>query len=387
MIVRIATCLAALVLALLPCRIAAADPFNIYVIVSLTGSAAFLGTEETAALTALENQVNKAGGVRGRPIHFVIQDDQSVVQNTVQLLNDTIAKKANVVLGTTLVAGCGAMTPLVVNGPVVYCFSPGLHPTAGSYVFSAGISTNDYIAATIHYLRDRGLRKLAVMTSNDATGQDAEHGIDAAIASPENNGSVTVIDREHFTATDLSVAAQIARIKASGAQAAILWTVGTPFGTLLREAVQGGLSVPLVTSAGNLNYTQLQGYDSFMPDNLLIAAAPWAAPDRFPNAAFKKYVRDYDDAFKGTGVRPDEGESLAWDPAMLVIDALRKFGFEATPAQIRDYIAAAKGVGVNGPYDYAAIPQRGVGIDSLVMVRWDKNTHSLVGVSKPGGAP
>ena len=42
-------------------------------------------------------------------------------------------------------------------------------------------------------------------------------------------------------------------------------------------------------------------------------------------------------------------------------------------------------VGINGVYDFAAVPQRGIDINDLVMVRWDKKTKSLIGVSKPGG--
>lgn len=385
-ITRMASCVAAALLAMLPHFAAAAEPYNIYVIVPITGPSAFLGNEEASALKVLEDQVNKTGGVRGRPIHFVIQDDQTLSQNSVQLLNGIITQKVPFLLGTSQTAACGAMLPVVANGPVVYCFSPGVHPPPGSYMFSASISTADYIVATIRYLRAKGLRKIALMTSTDATGQDAEKGIDAAIALPENQGTVSIVDREHFNTNDLTVGAQIARIKASGAEAAILWTVGTPFGTLLREAVAGGLDMPLLTSAGNLNYTQLEGYDSFMPDNLLMVAPPWAAPNAFPNAAFKKAMAVYNDAFKAAGIRPEQGQSLAWDPALILIDALRKFGFDASPATIRDYIAGLKGwTGVNGSYDFAAIPQRGIGIDWLVMVRWDKKTKSLVGVSKPGG--
>jgi branched-chain amino acid transport system substrate-binding protein len=182
------------------------------------------------------------------------------------------------------------------------------------------------------------------------------------------------------------VAAQIARIKGSGAQAVIFWTVGTAFGTLVREAVNGGLTIPEFTSAGNLNYAQLNGYQSFMPDNLYMMAPPWAAPSAFPNAGFRKYAAAYLDAFKASGVRPDEGQSLAWDPAQLVLEALRHLGLDATPNAIRAYIAGLQGwTGINGQYDFKAIPQRGIGIDWLVMIRWDKNKQALVGVSKPGG--
>jgi branched-chain amino acid transport system substrate-binding protein len=384
----IACCLSAVVAAL-PLTGSADDAFVIPVIAPLTGPSAFLGKKEAEALGVFETTVNKNGGVRGRPIHFDIQDDQSIAQNAVQLMNGNIARKATVVIGSATVSTCGAMLPLLENGPVVYCFSPGIHPPDGSYMFSASISTADYLIATIRYLRDRGWTKVALVTSNDATGQEAEKSIDAIMASPENRGVVSIVDREHFNATDISTAAQMSHIKSSGAQAAILWTVGTPFGTILRDATQSGLTIPLITSAGNLNYAQLIGYQSIAPDNLYIMAPPWAAPDAFTRKpAFRKYLHAYLDAFKAAGIRPDQGESLAWDPAEIFTDAWRRFGFDASPATIRSYIANLQGfTGVNGAYDFKAIPQRGIGIDWLVMVRWDKTNQSLVAVSKPGGEP
>lgn len=379
--------LAVALCALVPYAGIAEDPYDISVIAPLTGPYAFLGNEEASAIAAVQATVNKSGGIRGRQIHFTVQDDQSVAQNTVQLLNASVARKTAVILGSATVSACGAMAPLVANGPLVYCFSPGIHPPAGSYMFSASISTADYIVGTIRYLRGRGWRKVALMTSNDATGQDADRIIDEAVNAPENQGLVSLVDREHFNLSDISVAAQIARIKGSGAQAVIFWTVGTAFGTLVREAVNGGLTIPEFTSAGNLNYAQLIGYQSFMPDNLYMMAPPWAAPSAFPNAAFRKYAAGYLDAFKAAGVRPDEGQSLAWDPAQLVLEALRHLGLDATPSAIRAYIAGTQGwIGINGQYDFKAIPQRGIGIDWLVMIRWDRDKQSLVGVSKPGGA-
>jgi branched-chain amino acid transport system substrate-binding protein len=384
---RLIATLAVALFALIPYAGIAEDPYDIAVIAPLTGPYAFLGNEEASAISVVQAAVNKSGGIRGRQIHFTIQDDQSIVQNPVQLLNASVARKTAVILGSATVSACGAMAPLVANGPLVYCFSPGIHPPPGSYMFSASISTADYIVGTIRYLRSRGWRKVAIMTSNDATGQDADRIIDEAVNAPENQGTVSLVDREHFNLSDISVAAQIARIKGSGAQAVIFWTVGTAFGTLVREAVNGGLTIPEFTSAGNLNYAQLNGYQSFMPDNLYMMAPPWAAPSAFPNAAFRKYAAGYLDAFKASGVRPDEGQSLAWDPAQLVLEALRHLGTDATPSAIRAYIAGTQGwIGINGQYDFKAIPQRGIGIDWLVMIRWDKEKQALIGVSKPGGA-
>jgi branched-chain amino acid transport system substrate-binding protein len=89
MIVRriaLALAAAALVLFALPGR-AAEEPFDLYVITSLTGPIAFLGTEAAKGLALVQEIANKTGGIRGRPVRFVIQDDQSNPQVAVQLMS------------------------------------------------------------------------------------------------------------------------------------------------------------------------------------------------------------------------------------------------------------------------------------------------------------
>lgn len=76
-----------------------ATPLEINAIMPLTGPAAFLGSEEAKGYGVVADAVNKAGGIKGRPVKFVIQDDATVPANSVQLLSGLIAKKTNVVLG------------------------------------------------------------------------------------------------------------------------------------------------------------------------------------------------------------------------------------------------------------------------------------------------
>src|SRR5580698_4575259 len=149
----------------------AADPFEINVIISLSGPGAFLGADQAAVLNAIQDQVNKSGGIRGRQIKFVIADDQSSPQVGVQLMNAAIARKAQVVLGSTLVAICSAMAPLAKDGPLLYCLSPGLHPDPGSFAFSSEPSTTDAFVGTAVYFAKRGWHKVALITTSDATGQ------------------------------------------------------------------------------------------------------------------------------------------------------------------------------------------------------------------------
>jgi branched-chain amino acid transport system substrate-binding protein len=379
---------AVLLASALPIASRAADPIEIQVILPLTGSASFLGKEEAAGLSVIEAQVNKAGGIAGRPLKFAIADSQSSAALAVQLMNGVIAKKVPVVIGSSLVAECSAMEPLAKEGPVIYCLSPGVHPADGSYLFSSGISTKDLLAATARYFRLKGWKKVAIITSTDATGQDAEESINAAFGTPENAASESIVDREHFNPTDISVSAQMAHIRASGAQALIAWTRGAPLWTLLRGAGEAGLEMPILTSSSNLTYAQMSAYTAFMPANVYFPGSPGFAPNQLPAGPLKAAVARGIAAFTAAGMRPDEGHFLAWDATQLVLDAYKKYGPDVTAKQIRDYLAGTRGwYGMFGDHDYAAVPQRGVGIGSVIVLRWDTAKGTWVGTSKPGGIP
>ena len=91
---------------------------------------------------------------------------------------------------------------------------------------------------------------------------------------------------------------------------------------------------------------------------------------------------------KPAGLKSDNMTGTSWDVALVVVDALRKLGPNATADQIRHHIDTLTGfAGINGIYDYEAHPQRGLGSDSAVIVRFDAATKSWVWLSKPGGAP
>lgn len=363
---------------------AGADPYEINVILSQTGSAAFLGSEETAALQVLEGVLNKNGGISGRPIKFVIQDDQSNPQIAVQLFNGIQTKKVPLILGSSIVATCSAIAAIAKDGPVIYCFSPGIHPAPG-YLYSSSISTLDLLTASARYFRQRGLKKVAIITTTDATGQEGERTIDAAFATPDGAGEA-IVAREHMNVTDISIAAQMAHVKASGAQALIAWATGTPLATILRSAQDVGVDLPILTSSGNLSYSELRGFASFAPRELLFPASPGDAPAELPRGSLRNSVASFADAFKAAGTRPDQGHTLSWDPALIAVEALKKVGLNANAGEIKKYLDTFHNWnGINGQYDFRAVPQRGLGPGNVIIVKWNAATDSWSGVSKLGG--
>ncbi len=369
----------------------AAEPYDINVVLPLTGNAAFLGTGEQRALQLMEKQVAARGvTIGGRPVHFLFHDDQSSPQVAVQVTNEITRSqpKPAVILGSTLVSMCNAMAPSMRNGPVMYCFSPGIYPAKDSYVFSTSVATRDLAASLLRYYRAQGWMRVALITSTDASGQDALRNIKELLASDENR-DMQLAGEATFNPADTSVNAQMQRLKATDAKALIAWSSGTPIGTVFRAIVDAGWDVPVGTTDGNMTYAQMTQYKDILPKQLLIPASVWPLdPAATFSAEIEAAKRNYYDAFQGQDVRPDAAGTFAWDPAALVISALQKLGPDATAMQLRDHIAASKGfAGVNGNYDFVHDPQRGLDDSNVVITRWEAGRATWLVVSGPRGLP
>jgi branched-chain amino acid transport system substrate-binding protein len=335
----------------------------------------------------VQEVVNKRGGVDGHPLQFVFADDQSNPQTTVQIATALIAKKVPVILGTASVAGCAATAPLVRNGPVMYCLSPGLHPAPGSWAFSANVASDDTMAIGIRYFNLRGFRRLAMIAATDASGQDQERGIDAALALPVNR-EMTLVDREHFAPGDLSVAAQIARIKSANPQVLLAQSTGAAIATVLRAVHDAGLDVPVFTTNGNSTYAQMQQYAAFLPKELYFPDQPPLALNAITDPGVRTQIELFQGTLRAMGVKPDGIPSTTWDPGMLVVAGLKKYGVGMTADQFRDYLSNLKDFpGAMGRYNYLEVPQRGLSVQSVIIVRWDAQKDWWVAASKPAGAP
>ncbi|HEX4195745.1 MAG TPA: ABC transporter substrate-binding protein [Stellaceae bacterium] len=368
---------------------AAGQPYDIHVILPLTGGGAFLGAGHQDALTILADVVNKSGGIQGRPLHFVFHDDQTVPQVAVQLTAQILAEKPAVILGSSLVAMCAAIAPLLKDSTVEYCLSPAYHPTAGSFAFSASASAIDQTKAVTRYYRMKGWTKIATLNNTDATGQQNDKATDLVVSLPENK-DLALVAREHFNPTDISVAAQIERIRGAGAQAIEAGVTGLPAATVFKGMIQAGLDIPVAPTSGNEVISQMEQWKDFLPKGLVMGSALfpahegiWKLDPKIEAAQHEMYA-----ALKAHNETADNVVATCWDAGLIVVEALKALGPDATAQQIHAYIAGLTDfAGIDGLYNFKENPERGLGSDSGIVVRYDPAKKAFVWLTKPGGDP
>lgn len=366
----------------------AAEPYEISTILSLTGYLAFVGSTQLKSLKAVEAYVNQHGGVNDRPIAFVASDDGSNPQTAVQLAQGLIAKKVPLILGSSSPNACGAIAPLVAqHGPVLYCLANGGLAPPGGYEFLTLMSYDSQMAVAMRYFRERGLHNLATIFSTDAGGQDAERALKVALALPENK-SIKLVMQQHFSPGDASTAAQMAVIKGANPDSMVAWATGGSAATLFRGAHDLALDFPTVSSPGNLTGVFLKQYAALLPPELIFPAVSYYGSGASTDAATQAAVATLTSAITSVGAEPDMLTISAWDPAMLLVDAIRKLGTDVTAPKLHEYLVKLQGwTGVDGPYDFVANPQRGIGGKNVVMVRWDLAKGKAEAVSDYGGKP
>jgi branched-chain amino acid transport system substrate-binding protein len=367
----------------------AADPYVINAILPLTGPTSFLGKGEQTALQVLEKMVNSQGGVQGRPIRFEFKDNQSSAQQAVQVASQLVAQGVPVIIGPSTVSECNAVAPVLRESTFMYCASPGFHPKQGSYAFTSYVEARDLVAVSLRYLRMRGWTRIAVLTSTDASGQDAVAGLKEALKESENQ-NVQLVAEANFNPADISVSAQVERIKSANPQALITWTTGAPTGVMLKGLVQAGVQLPTVISASNMTHAQMKQYASVLPKEVYLAATAWPEHAEVLKLApeIEAQQKLFHASYKAAGLLTEGPPTYIWDAAVIVVDALRALGPNPSAKQIHDRIAGMKNfAGINGAYDFVKVPQRGLSETDAVVTTWDPAKLTWRVVSKPLGVP
>jgi branched-chain amino acid transport system substrate-binding protein len=229
---------------------AKSDPGITKTSIKLGASFPFTGPASAAysvipdAMKAYFESVNAAGGVNGRKIDFETVDDSYDATKTVQATRKFVEQDKVFAMAGLLGTGPNLAVMDYLNTKKV----PQLFITTGANAFSADIKKNPWTinfppayategAVYGKYLRQaKPKAKVAILYQADDLGTDLTTAFEGAI----KGSGIKVVNKQSYALTDASVASQVTKLAASGADTFVLFTTPTAALQGLKTAKERG---------------------------------------------------------------------------------------------------------------------------------------------------
>ena len=378
-IVRHLSSALALPLALAATQAQAQEPIRIGSFLAITGPASFLGDPENKTLEMLVEQINAAGGVLGRKLQLVAYDSAGDAEKartfTKRLLEQD---KVDVLIGGSSTGETMAAVPLAEQASVPFISLAGavviIEPVK-KWVFKTPHTDRMACEKVFVDMKARGATKAALISGSGGFDKSMR-GECLKVA---GRYGIEVVADETYGATDTDMTPQLAKIKASAAQAVLNAGFGQGPAIVTRNARQVGLTLPLYQSHGvaSKEFIRLAGAAA---DGVRLPASALLVSELLPDGDAQKpvvsgYRKAFEERFKAE-VSTFGGH--AFDGLMLAVGAIKAAG-GADKAKVRDALEATRGyVGTGGVVNMSASDHMGLDLSAFRMLEVRNGDWTLV---------
>jgi len=322
-------------------------PIKIGEFASMTGKEATFGQfAHQGTLLAIE-ETNAAGGVLGRKLELLLEDNQSKPGESATIVKKFISRdKVVAVLGEIVSSRTLEAAPICQNAKIPLV-SPGATApevtTKGDYIFRACFI--DPFVGTImakFMLADLKIRRAAILSSVSSA---QSVGLAKFFRERFVAGGGTVVLEQKFSEGDKDFRAQLTAIKAAGVEGIFVPGYYAEAALICKQARDLGISVPLFG---------IDGWES----SELIKIGGKAVEGAYFSTHYSPESQDPAVAAFNTrfqqrwGSGSDALSALGYDSALVLIDALKRAG-TTEPAKLREALAATKNFrGVTGTISF-----------------------------------
>ena len=354
--------IAGLAVALMAGPAAAQDTIKIGVTQPLTGAFAASGNYVAQGAKIAEEEINKAGGVLGKKLQLVIEDNKSnpteAVATAEKLIN---SDKVPVLMGAWSSTLTLAVMPKLEEYKVpmlVETSSSGKITTSGNpYIFRISPTSEMEAKAFAPLFKKMNIKKADFLATNNDFGLGASK--EFSQAAKDNGVEVGVMETMDPKATDFS--AQLAKIKASGGDTLFVTTAVEQITLILKQAKDQQLSQRIITTGGSNSPDQLiaQAGDAANGSSHLVFFTPWF-PEAVKNPEIAKtFVALWNEKKHNVGGLTEGFRG--WDGLNVIAAAIKAAG-KAEPEAISKALWDVKVNGING--DISFIKQGPAGKES-----------------------
>jgi branched-chain amino acid transport system substrate-binding protein len=334
------------------------DPVKVGAVLSLTGPGAGLGLAERNGIQLAERAINEKGGIKGRPLRIVVEDDGSKADIAKSKAENLVFnEKVKAILGPSLTASTGAVAAITNAQQLPQFAMTGLGPPIEltyKSVFHMMPPQSLNARAMLEYAT-KGLKakRLGVL-------HDSGYGqlVTNALKEQAANYAVEFVAIEKFEVGATDVSTQAAKVRAANPDALlIIATNPIPF----RNARQMRLTQPIVSAIGSSAYQYVKGMGEFGHD--IVFPEFVVGEDPLPYQA--DFVNLYRKAFNEL---PKNYEAAGWDAVHALARALERVGPDASAEALAKALREPY-KGVVAAYNFGASDMTGIELSSYVYSR------------------
>lgn len=321
---------------------ATTGPYKIGVLLGLTGSYAAVAEPQQKALKLYEKQLNAAGGVNGHKVQFVYLDTGSDESQAVNQMRKLATEDQVIgVVGPSSSGEGAALKPIAASLklPMIAIASGNtiVNPVE-PYAFKEFPASVDALQAQLAYAKKQGMSKVAILSSNNAYGQEPA----AAAKDLAAKYGLQLVANETFAADATDMTPQLTTIGRAQPDATLVWGVMPAPAIIARNAKDIGFKPVLFmgTGAASAAYLKTPG----PVEGTLVEGAKVLAPDAVADSDPQaKVIKDFAKAWRAEyASEPSQFAGGAWDAMLLMVQALKTGTISAAdlPGQ-RDQVRAA----------------------------------------------
>lgn len=350
---------------------AAADgEIVISMIAPVTGPGSAEGERLIKAAQLAVKHNNEAGGINGKKIKFVIQDNQSTNPGALAALEKSLEQdKALALLGPVKSTQILAMSDAVKNAAVPMMIggtNVTLTKSGNPWLFRCRPDDGLVALGMVKYIKeDMNRTKVGIIHDADAFGTGGADNVEKGV---KENG-LTLVRREKYTSRDKDFTPQLLAMKSAGAEVVVFFVTNPEdAATLQRQYRQLNMPYGYIGSQAGATNTALD-LSKDLAEGLL-HSFDWVPDVRDVS---KRYAESYRKAY---GVDMDAAAAWNYDAINILVNAIRKAGEDR--AKIRDAILATKNYeGVIGTF---AFTPNGDGMNSIAIIKIASGKHEQVKV-------
>lgn len=293
----------------------------------LTGSSADNGQQMLNGAKLAAKQINDAGGINGKQIEIVAQDDKSDPKEAANIANKFTGDKDIVAVLGNYNSSCGLSgAPIYTEAqlPIVHVgTSPAFTQQNYPYVFRISVTDSFQGEFVSNWMFEDKYKNAAILYENDDYGLGLKDVVTKKFT--ELGGKVAVAE-SYMLGETKDYTAVLTNVKNSGADVLFIGGLYTECALIAKQMKQVGLDIPIYGTDG-------------IYENILIklggeavegvkASGLFSATDSDPLVSV--FVKDYEAAYNST---PGTYAAFHYDAMKLVAEAIKQVGADRVKLQ------------------------------------------------------